>query len=77
MSTITSIGAGAVGAVLAVAGIATVEMQPDPPSAIVVCESFFPEVGGVAAIRGCRLDGRTCQGDRRQFFRDTDRVRIE
>lgn len=60
MSTFSRIGAGIVGAVATVAGIVTVETRPDPPSAIVVCESYAPlQAEDTLSVRCCRLDGRT------------------
>jgi len=59
MSTLSTIGAGIVGAVATVAGIVAVETRPTPPSAIVVCETFIPLPGEASvAVRDCRLDGR-------------------
>jgi hypothetical protein len=59
MSTLSTIGAGIVGAVATVAGIVAVETRPAPPSAIVICEDYVPLPGeALLAARGCCLDGR-------------------
>lgn len=59
MSTFSTIGAGIVGAVAAVAGIVTVETRPEPTSAIVICEDYIPAAEpGFLTGRGCRQDGR-------------------
>jgi hypothetical protein len=60
MSTFSAIGAGVVGAIVAIAGIVTVETRPPTPSAIVICENYVPLPDEeLLAVRGCRLDGRT------------------
>lgn len=61
MSTISTVGAALVGAAVTIAGIVTVETRPEPPSAIVVCESYSPTPGAVSvvAVDGCRIDGRS------------------